>query len=271
MPRSSLAPGADSVLPPGPVLHLFSWRAASTPLVRIEAYGRDVAFEREVVSETRDVLSERISIPVGRGDLTVFVDGEAHHYRIDPHWSRGPARTVNVTRAEHDVWSWTCSHTDAFYLWPSVDAPAYRVEWARTADDYRQGRRQSLVVPHDPAVFFADPDATALIGLGFLSCLGETFDPAELPVYVGVTALHPDGSEDDASPEPAVIGPAGAFVPHAVADPAAVPIQAVGRCHAHHRVPAIFRFGFVYGPMLVLLALALMMLLPMRRRPRRYS
>jgi hypothetical protein len=112
-----------------------------------------------------------------------------------------PAR---VQKIETSVFAWTCSHQEAQILTPSVAAPAYRVIYATSDEDYRAGRVDSIVLPGSIRRFYGDrrpgDEGSLRLPLGYVSCFGETLawptrEGTRVPLYVGIIPLFSDGSQ----------------------------------------------------------------------------
>jgi hypothetical protein len=119
-------------------------------------------------------------------DLTV----EYRRAEITP---EPPADRVRLESLRLEQSYWRCSYTNAVVARPSVEAPAYRIEWAPTEAAYRAGDRSVVVVPASMASFWrSDPETTLpALELGHVSCFGITIpeDPLAETVYLGIVPL----------------------------------------------------------------------------------
>jgi hypothetical protein len=231
MPQVTAAPLGGATLPADPTVHLFVpyGDASAARHVRVTGQGEPLAFEAAVVSQTRAYTVVRVAVEsAGHERVTIgFGDRGAptFSYTIDRRW-QAPADAPRVTAARREHSAWTCSYTDAWLLEIAPAAPAYRVEWAPSPQAWARGARALVVVPHHHADFFRWGDqpasAPSVIGLGHLSCLGETVTPAAPGVrpIVRITALDANGAErtgrvtelaEDGPPDPEAVG--GAFAP----------------------------------------------------------
>ena len=209
--RSFIAPVTGSTLPANPVLYAFVPWDLPTPGVEVDAGGASVTAKIEHLSTNDTFKSYRITIERAvAGEITVqvllrvedsvSVWAEAR-YTLDPGWQKATQdRECRTTIVGKEQSGWTCSHNMTYNLEPSVQAIAYRLEWSTSAEDHAAGKRDSAVFPASLDGFF-DPKQTGVtptIKLGHANCLSNTFRwPAAL-VYVGLTALHQDGSETPA-------------------------------------------------------------------------
>ncbi|MGC4116740.1 MAG: hypothetical protein QM765_19705 [Myxococcales bacterium] len=117
-------------------------------------------------------------------------------YRVAPQRPRLRDAFAKIKGVEVEQRTWTCSFQQSRNLATSVEAPAFRLEWARSAQDYRQGRREKVVLPA------SRQGELWVIKLGHLDCVGWTFPWEGGDVFVGVAGLHEDGSETPPDPEP---------------------------------------------------------------------
>ena len=174
------------------------------PTISVESrHGLDVAIDK--VSDNDSFRAYRVSVVYSNTDLetvdapayTVSVDtGYGRHqragYRLFPgSRAAAPSDRVLLENPAYERDAWTCSHTDAVTARPTIDAWAYRIEWARTEASYRAGKREVVVVPRSMGAFWGDPGARAVIELGHLNCFGETVPSEALThtVYLGVVPL----------------------------------------------------------------------------------
>ncbi len=203
-PQVVVSPRDGARVPVDPVLYVFmpSWRGAEASHLRVVADGGgERMFAATVVSKSDAVTALRVRVDSGAARrLTVsYGSVELGRYAIDRSWRPSDA-PVQVTGGEyvHDVW--TCSHTDAHFV-TATAAPAYRVDWAETPDAFAAGTATSVVLPRHADDFWhwgdgPYTDGDGRIGLGYLSCLGETAasGPSIAGRYVCVRGLYEDGS-----------------------------------------------------------------------------
>jgi hypothetical protein len=165
-----------------------------------------VAFTVDKVSETGEFTAYRVAVrfrPVPelppRVEYTIRVKTAYGQSLLAGYVkaAAGPAPTdqVLLEEARYVKDGWTCSHTDAVIARPSLEAPAYRIEWAPTEAAYRAGERSVVVVPASMASFWGGgkKDQRPAIELGYLNCFGETIPEAALAetVYLGIVPLGP--------------------------------------------------------------------------------
>ena len=234
MARVAAAPHDGATLPPDPVIHLFvpTFHGGEEARLRVTVDGREVAPTVTRVGQSPAFETLRIEVPTGAAARRLTVSHAARHehelsYRIDRR-ARRPAGTsrppVTLRSARREIDHWTCSYTDAWQLALSP-APAYRVEWAVSREAFDRGEQTTTVFPgHSNQFWRADPDGReGQVGLGHLSCFDHTI-PAqalERPLWIKITALHPDGTESRPWPEPRLLGDPGAN--RAAPDPAPEP------------------------------------------------
>ena len=123
-------------------------------------------------------------------------------YQIDKGWKRPVAGPTEIEKVEESSYVWTCSYEQLRRLILPKLAPAFRVEWATTRDDYLGGKRRAVVVPGD-----ATDAGRSNVALGYVDCEGATFEWGTSPIYAGVAALYEDGSEDPVGRQPVLIQP----------------------------------------------------------------
>lgn len=213
--RSFISPATGSRVPADPVLFAFVPWDRPVPGVEVTAGGEEVEAKITHLSTTPTFKSYRIDVDRHQpGDIHVKVslvvqDSEAVYteatYTIDPAWKKtSKASEVKAKMLGKEVDAWTCSHNMTYNLEPSVQAPAYRVQWATTVEDYEAGKRQSAVFPFTLQGFFDEKleHVFTVIKLGHANCLSDTFKWPDALVYVGLAALHEDGTETPASKTP---------------------------------------------------------------------
>jgi hypothetical protein len=189
---------ASGRVPPEPTLYVFD---RSLPLITATLDGKPIEIEWKVLSGVEAFTAYQARIPGARAGTLVLRrhDHPDVALQIDPGWT-GPADESNTILGFRDsVDRWSCSHEDARFLSPSVEAPAYRVRWSTGADDWKRGRVREVVVPRSTVDLHAQWGSVVAkgpprIGLGYLNCLGAVTDVPH-PVMVSVSALLPDGRE----------------------------------------------------------------------------
>jgi hypothetical protein len=195
-------------LPPDPSFYFFT-RGWNLPWFLVD--GRPTTYRRthlgvlddgydDIAIWRLDVQATGQKLMVGHVDFAVYDQEVVREYEIDPAWRR-PAEAMHVD-VEVSRHSWTCSREEALTLLPSVAAPAYRVEWARTKLDFDRGHRAALVWPTSTGMFFAGSEQPPRIGLGELDCFITSFPGNALGVYWEVTPLFADGPTPYVPPPP---------------------------------------------------------------------
>jgi hypothetical protein len=225
MPAAVIVPPDGAALPPKPVLYAFvpggfgKRPADALPLTIVDGAGAKVSFRVTRLGEAPAFAAYRIEVDARAGSrITVKLTQQmyrevtiARTYAVAGDWKRPARGATAVTKVTHESHRWTCSHQLSQNLTPGRFAPAYRVEWAETEKAWRDGKRERLFLPYSKAEFWnwrneKVPQA-ALLELGHLDCMGSTFEWKGKPIYVGVAALHPDGSEDPPAAEPVKVSP----------------------------------------------------------------
>ncbi len=119
---------------------------------------------------------------------------------------------VSATILAQDSHDTLCPSELTRRLVMSVEAPAYRVVFARSRKDWLAGRTRSIVVPGQPERQYSPQTKSyQLTGrhvavLGSPSCFGVTF-PWRQEVYLGLSALRTDGTETPLPREPTRVKP----------------------------------------------------------------
>ena len=285
-PRVVFAPADGARVPPAPVLHVLVPGGDRAPRIVVLADGLPIEAQIEVASRGTgaDVTALRVRpSAAARGRLTVAVEGLSSgsaSYVIDPAWRASRRAAVELSGVSRKRDRWSCSHTDAFLLEVDSAAVAYQVEWASSADAWDTGAQSVQVLPrHSDDFWGVKPQRGATtIGLGYLSCLGETIPERALggPLYVRVTGLLADGTttarwaapvlltEPEAEPEPEP-------EPETVSDPDPDPDPDHAHEHEHEHEHPHVRAGWSQGLALaaaLLLGAALIALLLRARRRR---
>jgi hypothetical protein len=282
-PSAAVLPESGSVLPPSPTLYVFM-PGDQNPRVRVESStGAAVPFELDWLSRTSayGVWTLTVRQQVAGGIVLTVHDGQPGaswlRYQVDPGWKpASTAGTVDITSWARTVESPGSGSTDALFLRPSVGAPAYRLEWARSEWEYRAGGRTITILPHDPEALWRGgataPDVRPELGVGHLGCLGETFPREDGILYVGVSALHEDGSVTPAHADPVAISfSAPALGPSRLPPPPPRPAaeRHTPRPYLDGASPAVVAVfcGRAYGKALIILAVGIALLVWLTRRP----
>jgi hypothetical protein len=208
--HTHISPPDGAHVPVDPHIYLFVphgvW-AQRDEWLRIEQGGKGVPFRATVLADVPawQVVRLDITTDVAR-PLTIS-------YAPADYWDRGEATyTVDhapaadratLIAAEHVVDRWTCSYTDAIALDVTGTAVAYRLEWARTADELaRAPRGRAWLWPESDPVLRDAVDGEALASpdrlmIGHLSCRGFTIPEGALaePRATRLVALFADGHE----------------------------------------------------------------------------
>lgn len=210
-PQPVLFAGAGKTVPADPVLYLF-WPRYGGERVTLTAHdekNRPLRLELTAADKNDAFSVHRIKLTTG-GARTVTLKMPAEPYsfrrvsewtfRVDPAWK--PAAAAPGALAVKAVSSsWTCSFQLSQNLQVPQPAMAFRVAIADSEADYRAGRLRSALFPYHMRLFFTpytdkpEPPAQGEIQLGHSNCIGPSFAWPAHPVYVGVYALQPDGSE----------------------------------------------------------------------------
>jgi hypothetical protein len=219
-----LAPANGAELPPNPAIFLFvpvgrfgdAPKDAEGPDVEIRAGEELVPFTATRVPTGKGMVAYRLDVrrdlpgafTVELPDAAPWRGGSTNNrYTINPVWQPPRKLAVGIRKTERSIREWTCSHEDATFLLPSVDAPVYRAEYATRADDYRRGITSTVVVPRNHRDFsIIRPGSPPRVGLGYMNCFGETLPSG--PMYVGLAAVFPDGTVIPAADDPVLINPA---------------------------------------------------------------
>ena len=214
--RSFIVPVPGTALPPDPVIYAFVPEHMADPGAYIESDDPDAsvtikrvsgndtfnAFELSVKKKP-GAFKVVVSMKVGKSE-SVYAESE---YSVDAAWKKPTAKIVKIDKLTKESSGWTCSHNLTYNLHPSVQAMAYRLEWAKSREDFDAGKRETAVFPYSLQPFFDKKPgpAPAVVKLGHANCLSDTFRWPSAFVYAGLTALHPDGSETPAEAVPAEV------------------------------------------------------------------
>lgn len=148
------------------------------------AYRVEVRFRPVPELPPRPGYTVRVKSAYGRSLVAGYIRTEA---------GAAPTERVLLENARYVKDAWTCSHTDAVIARPSVEAAAYRIEWAATEAAYRAGERSVLVVPASMSAFWGSrgENKGPAIELGYLNCFGPTIPEQALAetVYLGIAPL----------------------------------------------------------------------------------
>ena len=212
-PHPFVAAPDDGIVPPNPVVYVFSPDGLKLTGVRIE--GRDQAtlgVDRAAAPGTAAWNVTRVAVTAAKpGKITVVATFEGWteqplEVRRELTIRAAPRRPVPTegaptaatppaaTVVDYGVsqYGWSCSHENVRELGVDVVAPAYRVELMSGGEV-----RQVAVFPRTSDSFYPGSARTgAVLALGHINCLGESFDWRGLrDAALRVTALLPDGAE----------------------------------------------------------------------------
>ncbi|MFN7131758.1 MAG: hypothetical protein ACK4N5_06730 [Myxococcales bacterium] len=212
--RSSwLAPGSGTALPKKPSLYLFVPKggeyplpASQLPLTLSDAKTRKLVVHRVTALDGQPSFDAyRIDI-LDSGAFTLHVRlsfGEWDELQATYEVGRAEAKrdpgAVRILSTSESAYRWTCSWHATRNLHVSTSAPAFRVEFASSAEAYASGPRGKVTV---------DASRGNELQLGHVNCGGFTFPWGDEPLYLGVVALFSDGSESPLPREPTRVEPA---------------------------------------------------------------
>lgn len=198
-----------ATVPAEPQVYLFAPTFGDREVSRVEtSVGTVTLSPLSAVGDFRAYAVKLVNAPAGRTVTLRAFDDERElastvlrTARPQPRDDAAePLRVVGIT-SEYRRWS--CSHQRTRNLELSRAAPMYRVEWARTRQDYLDGKREHLALPG--VGVWSRGERT--IELGHVNCAGHTFRFERRPIFVGVAALRHDGTVVAAPDEPTVVTP----------------------------------------------------------------
>lgn len=216
-PRPIFSPPPGTALPPKATLWFFVPRSLHDPKLSVkDEQGRALIFSATPLPEQSPPAFLVIEVRV---DARAQAERDAAKRIIIEHavpWQEKRARVeyalgapepprasgVEIVGQGETHHRWTCSHQSTIDLALSVDAPAYRVEWAETAEDWANGRHRSVILPPDLARFFGQAGGSRL-QLGYVNCMGATLEWKTPQIWVGVSALMSDGTQTPLARAPA--------------------------------------------------------------------
>jgi hypothetical protein len=211
-PHPVLAPDGGA-LPPNPIVYLFSPmpERLKPRVIARDAAQRPLPLKMTLASQTAAFAVYKLELAVASGSVDVelgypeWTPATTHTaYTVEPAAARAH-EAPHVEGPHAHSYTWTCSYQKSQDLELTSQAPVYRVEWAESEQDVRRGLTRKSLMPSRLERFFWDPRQPPLaregrIELGYVSCLGGTFDWGATPIWVSVVALFPDGSETPAAP-----------------------------------------------------------------------
>jgi hypothetical protein len=210
--------GAD-VLPMRGRIYLFVRKGRPRPVYEAaDAQGQLLPITWRVVSQALEHDVYRLEFrPLLPGPGRIFsreFDGERVEratYMMTEKWKpEAPDVPVRIL-AQGSGFNEVCPVTHTRDLAVSLRAPAYRVTFATSEEDYLAGRTRSLVIPGENEVRYEAGQVVetgrGLVRLGNISCFGDSFSWENGPVFLGVTALLSDGSETPLPPQPTRVEP----------------------------------------------------------------
>ncbi|MDP1821967.1 MAG: hypothetical protein Q8L48_01950 [Archangium sp.] len=205
MPSPYVLPRPGTPLPPNPTLYLFVPPDSKNATAFAEVM--------RAVTESGTELPLTVRAVKGGAELQVFrlqlVAAAGVRFRLTPvlekeaTWSVEPGVVFppdfEVTRGKDLFRSWNCSYESSRVLDTSLEAPAYRVDFAGTQAGLLAGKGESVIVEGDAGGFRwgdARPAPLRAVRLGHHDCWGSNLTwEKSTALVVRVTALLPDGSE----------------------------------------------------------------------------
>jgi|GEM_PF-2697279 len=210
-PQPFIAAPSDGVVPPNPVVYVFTPRWMTLEKVRVEARDQaTVGIAREPVGGTESWSASKVRITAakagkiavvavirGYGETTFELRRELTIATPKPTTTPKKATVVDYGVSRY---GWTCSHEDVRKLGVDVAAPAYRVE-LMVGDEVRR----SSVFPDSSDRFFSSHDDSeelpVVLKLGHINCQGDSFEWRAIDMArLRITALMTDGSEVTSGP-----------------------------------------------------------------------
>ncbi|MBT3220874.1 MAG: hypothetical protein HN348_17460 [Proteobacteria bacterium] len=211
-------PAPGSALPPNPTIYAFVPYDYPTPDVVVKSGDQKIAATVEQVSTNDSFKSYRIKITKADAgtievltslteavSLSVWAKAD---YSIVPTWKKATeAKEVQTTMLGQESYGWECSHHLTWNLEPSVPAMAYEAVWASSHEDFAAGKHISAVFPMNLDGFFNPKleNMVPAIKIGHPNCLFNNFEWSSPIAYMGLVALHPDGSKTPAAKTPAEV------------------------------------------------------------------
>lgn len=212
-PGGFVLPTPGSPLPANPTLYFFTpgaGTAADPPKPRaVTQTGQTLALRVSELKTIGTLSAWKLSVTAPRNTrfsiqgISLGTLGKETEPAVGPWTTDGEVANESLVlkRGEDVVLDWSCSHTALRVLSSSIDAPAYRVEFAPTKEGLEAGKSTPVVVQgrndsaYSAARFFkqALPPRPSQVELGYFSCVGSNF--TEGAVAIRVTALMPDGTE----------------------------------------------------------------------------
>ncbi len=257
----TFAPPDNAQVPMNPTLYVFVHGQRQDTRHGIWVRGAR-SFSVTEVSRTRAFVTYRVDVESSAAGLIQLEVGGVHEatYHSDRSWQRSATMAdVEVVAAGYSRF-YGCPAEDAYRLTLS-HAPAYRVEWAESAEAFELGGAKTVVFPHHIRDFVArrfssrayrEGHGYGVISLGDPACLGPTArfsSYPKKPPYVRITGLFPDGSTTFTPAFPQLVWPKS-FVPP--------PLQEIRPSEARRRRPpwGLHLFALLAGSAAIWLAFA---------------
>ena len=191
---ADFAPESSTRVPPNAISFVFlSGVHASDYVVRVHSDGQDVESSRRYVEVGNQlVLEVRVatddvrsySIEVAQRDntkLTVFAS--ARYFVSSETKAASAAAPIDAFERLLRIKLDGRPPSDGIYAWLPTPAHAYRVEWSRSEKAYRDGDRQTAILPP----FAADENVVAL---GRPLCGRTLFDPRDdASIFLGIAPI----------------------------------------------------------------------------------
>lgn len=215
----------------------------------VHADSGEVAFEVAAVSTLPAFSTYRIDVTAGAGErLTIRVREAERERTMQANYlvarsapaPRVPLMVLDVeTVLEEGCYYFEASQNIRISapMAASSPIPAFRIEWASDAAALSAGRSQSFVLPANVTGFSGnEPGVGATLMLGTAGCSGTTLEwKPETPVYLSITALHEDRTEQPVTLDNGVLK-------------LAPPERSLGRALAEdYLAPAVWKLTYLYS------------------------
>ncbi len=213
-PSTFMAPAPGAAIPQNATLLVFVPNHREHPKVEVlDTRGEKLSVKVEQVSKTPAFKTLKIQLQAKNTKkikvrLTDrYKRSTEASYIVRPQWRPSSTSGIEILGSEKKQFQWTCSgqKSQNLTLTSAPGVTGFAVHWAESEALYRAGATKRFLVPTHMERFFGGKSKASVIELGQINCVGMTFRWKQPMIYLGITAVHADGSESPLAGAPVAL------------------------------------------------------------------
>lgn len=213
-PSTFIAPAPGAAIPQNATLLVFVPNHRDHPKVEaLDTRGGKLSIKVEEISKTPAFKTLKIQLQAkNTKKIKVRLTDQYQRsteasYTVRPQWRPSNNSGIEVLGSQKEQFRWTCSSQKSqnLTLTSAPDVVGFAVHWAESEALYRAGATERFVVPTHMERFFRLKSKESVIELGQINCIGMTFGWKQPMIYLGITAIHVDGSESPLASAPVAL------------------------------------------------------------------